>query len=149
MIKRVAWKRVVSAILCIVLFVSSVPLNVIAQDVNTNEQIQQTQQFNNLSPELPNDGEILQSTLNNTLPEDYPQNAVDVLNTLQPQILGVTTERPASIASNTSSLTYEKEYTGSAASGFNGGSGTQSNPYIIKTGAQLKYFANQVNEGNT
>ena len=35
------------------------------------------------------------------------------------------------------------------ATSFAGGSGTQSNPYIIKTAAQLAYFAKQVNSGNT
>ena len=35
------------------------------------------------------------------------------------------------------------------ASGFHGGTGTTSDPYQIRTGAQLKYFEQQVNLGNT
>ncbi|MDO4543282.1 MAG: GLUG motif-containing protein [Clostridia bacterium] len=38
---------------------------------------------------------------------------------------------------------------GSVASGFDSGSGTQSNPYIIKTAAQLAYLASSVNSGTT
>ena len=35
------------------------------------------------------------------------------------------------------------------ASGFHGGTGTTSDPYQVRTGAQLKYFEKEVNAGNT
>ena len=38
---------------------------------------------------------------------------------------------------------------GSIATGFAGGSGTQNDPYLISTGAQLAYLASSVNAGNT
>ena len=46
-------------------------------------------------------------------------------------------------------LTYQPSdiWTGDTASGFDSGDGTKENPYIIKTAAQLAYFANQVNSG--
>lgn len=40
-------------------------------------------------------------------------------------------------------------WTGTVATGFNSGSGTQDDPYIIMTGEQLAYLAQQVNEGTT
>lgn len=39
------------------------------------------------------------------------------------------------------------EWTGGKASGFNGGDGTETNPYLISTGEELAYFAAQVNGG--
>ena len=38
---------------------------------------------------------------------------------------------------------------GTIATGFAGGNGTQSNPYLINTAEQLAYLAKQVNSGNT
>ena len=38
---------------------------------------------------------------------------------------------------------------GSVAAGFHGGDGTEENPYVIFDGAELAYFAEQVNGGNT
>lgn len=40
-------------------------------------------------------------------------------------------------------------WTGTVATGFNSGSGTQDDPYIIMTGEQLAYLAQQVNGGTT
>ena len=40
-------------------------------------------------------------------------------------------------------------WNGSIATSFDSGSGTQSNPYVIKTGAQLAYLAQSTNAGNT
>lgn len=37
----------------------------------------------------------------------------------------------------------------SVATGFFAGLGTSTNPYEIRTAAQLKYFEQQVNDGNT
>ncbi|NLI74771.1 MAG: hypothetical protein GX369_08430, partial [Euryarchaeota archaeon] len=39
------------------------------------------------------------------------------------------------------------EWSGGKASGFNGGNGTATNPYLISTGEELAYFAAQVNGG--
>lgn len=39
------------------------------------------------------------------------------------------------------------EWTGGKAQGFNGGDGTETNPYLISTGEELAYFAAQVNGG--
>ncbi len=41
---------------------------------------------------------------------------------------------------------YWKDY---AASGYEGGSGTSGDPYLISSAEQLAYFSNQVNAGNT
>jgi hypothetical protein len=38
---------------------------------------------------------------------------------------------------------------GSTATGFAGGSGTEDDPYVIETGAQLAYLAQQVNDGTS
>ena len=149
-IKHINWTRVISAILCFVLLVGSLPLSVFAETLDTNESsAQQTPVINNLSSVQPSTDDTELGDLLNTVPSDYPQNATDVLDVRLPQTVGVSTERPASFANNTATLTYESGYTGAAASGFNSGTGTQADPYIIKTGAQLKYFANQVNAGNT
>ena len=40
-------------------------------------------------------------------------------------------------------------WSGNVAAGFDSGSGTQDDPYIIKTGEQLAYLAQQVNAGTT
>ncbi len=40
-------------------------------------------------------------------------------------------------------------WNGSVAGGFGGGSGTSANPYLIYTGAQLAYLAQQTNNGTT
>ncbi|HHU87480.1 MAG: hypothetical protein ACOX86_12265, partial [Pelotomaculaceae bacterium] len=37
---------------------------------------------------------------------------------------------------------------GSVATGFAGGTGTEADPYLISNGAELAYFAQQVNSGN-
>ena len=148
--KHINWKRVISAILCVVMLVGALPMSVFAQEFGGNEQTaQQSPQINNLSTVLPNNDNAPQDILSNTLPSDYPQNGTDVLNIRQPQTVGVSTEKPASFANNTANLTYENGYNGTAATKFNSGTGTQADPYIIKTGAQLKYFADQVNAGNT
>lgn len=39
------------------------------------------------------------------------------------------------------------EWTGGKAAGFNGGDGTETNPFLISTGEELAYFAAQVNGG--
>ncbi|MBQ9805059.1 MAG: leucine-rich repeat protein [Clostridia bacterium] len=149
-IKHINWKRLISAILCFVLLVGSLPLSVFAEALDTNESsTQQTPQINNLSSAQPSTDDIGLGDLLNTVPSDYPQNATDVLGVRLPQTVGVSTERPSSFANNTANLTYENGYTGTAASKFNSGTGTSTDPYIIKTGAQLKYFADQVNAGNT
>ena len=38
---------------------------------------------------------------------------------------------------------------GSVATGFAGGTGTEADPYLISNGAELAYFAQQVNSGNS
>lgn len=48
-------------------------------------------------------------------------------------------------AVNTSADTWD----GTAAIGFESGNGTEANPYLIKTAAQLAYFRQQVDAGNT
>ncbi len=147
--KHIRWQRIISAFLCFVLLMSAMPISVFAQELNADNQSSQLNVQNTNDPQtVPNGEDSIDSLIDGT-PVDYPQNVKDVLDVRQPQTVGVSTERPASFANNTTSLTYESGFNGTAATGFNSGSGTAGDPYIIKTGAQLKYFANQVNAGNS
>ncbi len=146
MLKQIRFKRVISGVLCLILLVNALPLDVFAVGESGDVSVPpQNIQSITLPTQSGNE-----NTYSSIPAVDYPTKAEDLLEVEAPQTVEISTERPPSFVENSASeLIYENGYAGVAAAGFASGSGSAEEPYIIETGAELRYFADQVNAGNT
>lgn len=85
-----------------------------------------------------------------TIEVEY-EEVIEVLPEEEINMVGIATEElPPLFASNSLlSVDTDTSWDGNTATDFNVGNGTQASPYLISTGDELAYLANQVNSGTT